>query len=104
MSPGPSKSSNDPPSRFFPITKSNSVPDIHKNVSDTLSLSTDSKNAENELNFVSNSIKKDHNLILNNQSSIESSSPSGSLEQFDVNANISLSPNDANDSISDPIR
>ena len=84
-------------SSFYPITKSSSVPDIHKN-SDLASnkMDTIDKSEEN------NKCKKERNNLLNtNSDSIESAitSPTGSLEQFEVsafnNSNLPLTPEDA---------
>lgn len=78
-------------SSFYPITKSSSVPDIHKN----------SDLASNKMDTIDKSKKERNNLLNTNSDSIESAitSPTGSLEQFEVsafnNSNLPLTPEDA---------
>jgi len=94
-----SSSTNAAASNYFsPITKSSSVPDIHKN-SDSTNSSTKGKKCEK--NGTQN--KEQNNLLATNSDSIESAiaSPAGSLEQFEVsgfnNSTLPLTPEDATD-------
>ena len=74
-------------SHFFSITKSSSVPDIHKKTSDE-------------------STEAAANLLATNSGSVESAiaSPANSLEQFEVNTTLPLTPDDPNYSIADTLR
>lgn len=100
-------SSTNPPasSHFFPpISKSTSVPDIHKNDTDLGSGVNQASN--NRTDQAAKRDKKDmNNLLITNSDSTESAiaSPAGSLEQFEVsgfnNSTLPLTPEDATDSI-----
>lgn len=86
-------------SPFYPITKSSSVPDIHKE-SDLAPNNMDTMDKNEAAN---SKCKRDRYSLLNtNSDSIESSitSPTGSLEQFEVsgfnNSIMPLTPDDAN--------
>jgi hypothetical protein len=85
---------------FFPITKSSSVPDIHQKVEDSNGHAA--TNNSNRTNTSKNESNK-HNLLATNSGSIESAiaSPTGSLEQFEVNSTLPLTPDDAADLIAD---
>ena len=74
-------------SHFFSITKSSSVPDIHKK-SDEVAAAAEVVN-----------------LLATNSGSVESAiaSPANSLEQFEVNTTLPLTPDDPNYSIADTL-
>lgn len=125
MSTTSSSSTNNSSSHFYPITKSSSVPDIHKNNvdshkqsknNDQLSNTDNDTNTSNNnttlnnnakpidiINNVKGTTRKDvNNLLVTNSDSTESAiaSPAGSLEQFEVsgfnNITLPLTPDEAN--------
>jgi hypothetical protein len=106
---------------FTPISKSSSVPDIHKNAelegTDTSGTNSSKTNTTSDLNNSSSvhktanqkrqklDSKDSNNLIITNSDSTESAiaSPAGSLEQFEVsgfnNSALPLTPDDHADSM-----
>lgn len=96
---------------FAPITKSSSVPDIHKNSDNaTQNNGTDSKangsgKNENKGSRQLDRKQEPNTLLVTRSDSIESAmpSPAGSLEQFEVsgfnNSTLPLTPDDATDSM-----
>jgi hypothetical protein len=103
---------------FTPISKSSSVPDIHKNAeldgTDTSETNRSKTNTTSDLNNSSGvhnqkrqklDSKDSNNVIITNSDSTESAiaSPAGSLEQFEVsgfnNSALPLTPDDHADSM-----